>query len=863
MGMGNRRRAAGRGERTGTGARPGLGSGTGARPGLGSGTEHGAEPAAGHRAEPVRRRRPGKRTWLAVAAVVVGAVGGGVLVANAGSGSGTGTALAGGPIRTSVRTLGIPGSSVLRTLPARSTKPFSMVNVSWRNGLAPLKGTVRIRTRSAATGAWTNWLTMDPSDELPDTAERDRPGVRGGMNPVWSGPSDGVQAKVAASGGRTLPAGLTVDLVDPGSTRSRTSTGEPAVGLAGYAMDGTDPTDSASPTDSATAGAPTDSDSPSATESTEPTDTPSAPDSATPTTPATDSGSPSTSDSATPSPSASSWPGQLPTLAEAYPSCPDDPSPSPVASDAPDPLPTPTTSTVAPPTVITRAGWGADECARDDGYPDYGTAVKVIFVHHTDTTNDYTCDQSPAIVRSVYAEHLHEGWRDIGYNFLVDKCGNIFEGRFGGMALPVVGAQTYGFNTNSMGIAAIGTYTDLTGGDSGSSDEKGAAPTKAMEGAIARIAAWKLGITGADALNGTATLPEGEPDSPPFVLDKTYSFHVISGHRDGFATDCPGDQLYSALPAIRSYAAGPVAGLSVTGVTGGPYGTQKSGTSYVTGTTATVHWTTSTPPAVISGFDVLVGGTVVAHAAGTATSATVTLPSGSHSIQVRAAHVTGKTTLSAAVTDIADTTHPVFSTAPAVVARTGTVSSTAVPVSVTWKATDNTGLHAQAVTAPTAATLSTTATSWSTTAKPATAKTYSIKATDLAGNTTTGSVSRTASIIQETSTTRTGTWSKRSSSSYLGGYSYSSSAKNASISWTFTGRSVSWIVSRATTSGQVYVYLDGKKISTVDLKSSKTLYRQAIWTHSWSTSAQHTLKIVVVGTSGRPTITTDGIAVIK
>ncbi|MBO0518515.1 N-acetylmuramoyl-L-alanine amidase, partial [Streptomyces beijiangensis] len=70
-------------------------------------------------------------------------------------------------------------------------------------------------------------------------------------------------------------------------------------------------------------------------------------------------------------------------------------------------------------------------------------------------------------------------------------------------------------------------------------------------------------------------------------------------------------------------------------------------------------------------------------------------------------------------------------------------------------------------------------------------------------------------------------------------------------------------VSRAATSGQAYVYVDGVKITTVDLKSSTTLYRQAIWTKTWSTSAKHTVKIVVVGTSGRPTVTTDGIAYVK
>lgn len=62
---------------------------------------------------------------------------------------------------------------------------------------------------------------------------------------------------------------------------------------------------------------------------------------------------------------------------------------------------------------------------------------------------------------------------------------------------------------------------------------------------------------------------------------------------------------------------------------------------------------------------------------------------------------------------------------------------------------------------------------------------------------------------------------------------------------------------------EAYVYVDGVKAATVDLKSSTTLYRQAIWTKTWTSSAQHTVKIVVVATTGRPTITTDGLVHIK
>ena len=236
---------------------------------------------------------------------------------------------------------------------------------------------------------------------------------------------------------------------------------------------------------------------------------------------------------------------------------------------------------------------------------------------------------------------------------------------------------------------------------------------------------------------------------------------------------------------------------------------------------------------------------------------------GTHQVQVRAVHQSGKTTTSAAATVVAETTAPTFTTKPNLALRTGTVNTTAVPLKLSWKATDNSALKQVKLTAPATATYGPTTTSANHTAKSGTATTWSMTAYDQAGNTASASVSGTPVILQETAAVRSGTWTTRSSSSYLGGKSYSSSAKNASLTWTFTGRSVAWVVSRAATSGQAYVYVDGTKTATVDLKSSTAKYRDALWTKTWSTSAKHTVKIVVVGTSGRPTVTTDGIVYLK
>ncbi|MGK5449661.1 peptidoglycan recognition protein family protein, partial [Streptomyces radiopugnans] len=521
-------------------------------------------------------------------------------------------------------------------------------------------------------------------------------------------------------------------------------------------------------------------------------------------------------------------------------------SPSPSVSGPPAPP-----STAPRPPITDRAGWGADESASPEE-PVYlpGEKIKAVVVHHTAESNSYTCDQAPAVVRGIYAYHVRTlGWRDIGYNFLVDKCGRIYEGRKGGVDRPVMGAHAYGFNAETIGISILGTYTDT------------AASTAALT-SVARVAAWKLGQYGV-APNGTATLTAGDAgrnySGKTWAKGAQLSFPAVHGHRDGYNTQCPGNRLYDQLATVRAYAAGPVSGLAITSVTGAG----QSGTTYYTKAAVTVNWKASTPAALISRYELLVDGKVAATAANTATSAKTTLALGTHTVAVRAVHISGKAATTAAATVVAETTAPTFTTKPNLALRTGTVDTGAVPVTLKWKATDAAALKEVKLTRPVAKTYGPTTTSASHTTASGTATTWSLTVRDQAGNTATASVAGTPVILQETSATKTGTWTTKSSTSYLGGKSYSSSAKNASLSWTFTGRSAAWIVSRATGSGQAHIYVDGTKTATVDLKSSTTKYRQAIWTKTWAGSAKHTVKIVVMGTSGRPTVTTDGLVHLK
>ena len=111
------------------------------------------------------------------------------------------------------------------------------------------------------------------------------------------------------------------------------------------------------------------------------------------------------------------------------------------------------------PAIVPRSGWSADEKIRRST-PSFASVIRLAVVHHTAGANGYTAAQSPAIVRAIELYHVKgNGWNDIGYNFLVDRFGTVFEGRFGGIERNVVGAHAEGFNTGSVGVAVMGEYS--------------------------------------------------------------------------------------------------------------------------------------------------------------------------------------------------------------------------------------------------------------------------------------------------------------------------------------------------------------------------------------------------------------------
>ncbi len=179
--------------------------------------------------------------------------------------------------------------------------------------------------------------------------------------------------------------------------------------------------------------------------------------------------------------------------------------------------------------VISRADWGADEALRfDNGWeiwpPEYAPVSHVI-VHHSDTAND---EDPLAAIRSIYYYHaVTRGWGDVGYNYLVDSRGNVYEGRFGGEN--AVGGHALGYNEGTCGICLMGRFA-------------GEAPTPEMLGGLASILARVTAAAGLDPF----------ADAPLYDIP---SLPTVAAHRDVNPTTCPGDAMYADFGVLRQQVA--------------------------------------------------------------------------------------------------------------------------------------------------------------------------------------------------------------------------------------------------------------------------------------------------------------------
>ncbi|MBT3168159.1 peptidoglycan recognition protein [Streptomyces sp. Vc74B-19] len=448
-------------------------------------------------------------------------------------------------------------SGAVLGLAPRAVRNFSLLGVVWDDPSAALHGRVQVRTRAASTGEWSDWQDVETHytehGADPDSAEAASGRVRGATAPLWVGESNGVEVRVrpetggpeaggAEAGGAEAgdPVGGApepdaeagdVDPVDVGSGDAGsgavgagdTGAGEAGAGEAGAGGGDAPPLPAGMRLDLVDPG------------EAEP-------------------------DEAAPSGSGAEAPrtGVMTAAAKAASAANSDivplgatEIPMLTAEETRRELVTLRGSELTEqqqadahigprPSIVTRRGWGADESLREKNFS-YTSKVKAAFVHHTASGNGYSCSQAPSLIRGFYRYHTKSlGWRDIGYNFLVDKCGRIYEGRAGGVAKAVKGAHTLGFNSKTTGIAVIGSYGSKK-------------PSSKAVKAVARLAAWKLGLYGMNPKAKT-TLTSGGGNL--YAKGKKVKMKVISGHRDGFNTSCPGGKLYKKLSSVRSKAAG-------------------------------------------------------------------------------------------------------------------------------------------------------------------------------------------------------------------------------------------------------------------------------------------------------------------
>ena len=192
------------------------------------------------------------------------------------------------------------------------------------------------------------------------------------------------------------------------------------------------------------------------------------------------------------------------------------------------------------PDIVTRSEWGADRrnggCKPRTG-PVKGT-VKAAVIHHTVTANDYTPQEAPGIVLGICRYHRNgNGWNDIGYQALVDRFGTLYQGRAGGLAKPIVGAQAQGFNAQTTAISSIGTHTKLP-------------ISPQAKSSIVDYLAWRMSAAGIDAV-GKTTLTSAGGDLSRYPKGARVRMKKVVGHGDLGYTACPGKALDREIPNIR------------------------------------------------------------------------------------------------------------------------------------------------------------------------------------------------------------------------------------------------------------------------------------------------------------------------
>jgi hypothetical protein len=185
------------------------------------------------------------------------------------------------------------------------------------------------------------------------------------------------------------------------------------------------------------------------------------------------------------------------------------------------------------PSMTTRGGWGAR--APKNSIAVAGT-LNIAVAHHTVTSNTYSAAEVPGIIRGIQTYHMDgRGWSDIGYNFVVDRFGRIFEGRHNSALKLSIGAHAGGFNTGSVGVASLGNHETAVPG-SGTLD------------AMAELMAWKFANHNVNPWTNVNVTSGG---STRFPAGQVVNLPRVIGHRQVSSTACPGGHLYARMTTLR------------------------------------------------------------------------------------------------------------------------------------------------------------------------------------------------------------------------------------------------------------------------------------------------------------------------
>lgn len=196
--------------------------------------------------------------------------------------------------------------------------------------------------------------------------------------------------------------------------------------------------------------------------------------------------------------------------------------------------PGPAAPAISPRSAWTDKGWAGGNSGCQGG-PWYAQNLQAVVVHHTVTSNSYRQDQVDDLLRAIRFSHVDvNGWCDVGYNFLVDRFGTIWEGRSGGVDQPVIGGHAKGFNTSTMGVALLGQHQPRA-------RPTAARPAAAAEQAVDELARWKLSLHGIDPAGRTWLKNRSARGPQRLASGQWHLVPTIMGHRHLGLTSCPGD----------------------------------------------------------------------------------------------------------------------------------------------------------------------------------------------------------------------------------------------------------------------------------------------------------------------------------